>query len=289
MSMTSDTSLRLWRSAADLRSRSPSSPSPWKLYGLLRGLNAPPRRIFAPARFTAAALASTCSSLSAEQGPAMTMTSSPPIRTSPIVITVFSVLNERLASLYGSVIRCTSWTPSRTSSSAVSNWRDPPTAPSTVRSAPLERCTSKPISVSFAMALCTCASLARSRITTTMSVLFLLQLYFVGDPFQMPGFVDDPFEQALDRRLVERSLVQSLHVREHLGFAFGLVDRDAHLALQQADPVPQVLEVSLHACPFSHRTYAPARPATSGADPCSAMTFTSALPTTAASAPRPTS
>ena len=53
-----------------------------------------------------------------------------------MVMTVFSCLKVRLASLYGSVIRCTSCTPSSTSSSAVSNWREPPTAPSTVRSAP---------------------------------------------------------------------------------------------------------------------------------------------------------
>ena len=47
----------------------------------------------------AAAAASTCSSLSAEHGPAMTITSSPPIRRSPMVITVLSGLNVRLASL----------------------------------------------------------------------------------------------------------------------------------------------------------------------------------------------
>ena len=35
----------------------------------------------------------------------MTITSSPPIRTSPIVTTLFSGLNVRLASLYGSVMR----------------------------------------------------------------------------------------------------------------------------------------------------------------------------------------
>ena len=50
MSMTSETSFRLCRSAARRAAcRSPSSPSPWKLYGELRGLNAPPRRTFAPA------------------------------------------------------------------------------------------------------------------------------------------------------------------------------------------------------------------------------------------------
>ena len=46
------------------------------------------------------------------------MTSSPPMRTSPIVTTVFSGLKVRLASLYGSVMRSTSWTPSSTSISA---------------------------------------------------------------------------------------------------------------------------------------------------------------------------
>ena len=60
--------------------------------------NAPPRKIFAPALRTAAALARTCASFSAEQGPAMTITSSPPIRTSPSVMTVPSGLNVRLAS-----------------------------------------------------------------------------------------------------------------------------------------------------------------------------------------------
>jgi hypothetical protein len=48
---------------------------------------------------TAEAVASTCSSDSAEQGPAITMTSSAPMRTSPTDTTVFSGLNERLASL----------------------------------------------------------------------------------------------------------------------------------------------------------------------------------------------
>ena len=99
MSMISDTSLRLWRSAALRSSRSPSSPRPWKLYGELRGLKAPPRRTFAPARLTAEAAASTCSSVSAEHGPAITMTSSPPTRRSPTAMTLFSDLNVRLASL----------------------------------------------------------------------------------------------------------------------------------------------------------------------------------------------
>ncbi len=98
-SITSDTSLRSCWLAAARSIRKPSSPSPWKLYGELRGLNAPPRRILAPAFFTAAAAALTCSSVSAEQGPAITMTSSPPMRTSPTDTTLPSGLNARLASL----------------------------------------------------------------------------------------------------------------------------------------------------------------------------------------------
>ena len=49
----------------------------------------------------------------------MTITSSPPMRTSPIVTTVASGLKVRLASLYGSVMRSTSCTPSSISISAV--------------------------------------------------------------------------------------------------------------------------------------------------------------------------
>ena len=99
MSITSEMSFRLCASAARRSICSPGSPRPWKLYGELRGLNAPPRRIFAPARLTAAALAMTCSSVSAEQGPAMTITSSPPIRTSSSVTMVSSGLKARLARL----------------------------------------------------------------------------------------------------------------------------------------------------------------------------------------------
>ena len=111
-SITSVTSFMFSAFAASRSSRSPSSPRPWKLYGELRGLKAPPRKIFAPARRTAAAASRTCLSVSAEQGPAMTMTSSPPMRTSPMLTTVPSGLNVRLASLYGSEIRSTSCTPS---------------------------------------------------------------------------------------------------------------------------------------------------------------------------------
>ena len=44
---------------------------PWKEYGEVRGLKAPPRRMPAPAAFTAFATSMTCSGVSTEQGPAM--------------------------------------------------------------------------------------------------------------------------------------------------------------------------------------------------------------------------
>ncbi len=181
-------------------------------------MKAPPRSTLAPARLTAAAEASTCSSLSAEQGPAMTITSSPPMRTSPTLTTVFSGLKVRPASLYGSVIRTTSWTPSNTSRSRVSNWRLPPTAPSTVRSAPVDRCTSNPICVNCAITCCTCSSVARSCITTTMSSPLPLACTFVagvldlGFPFEPPRLVDDALEQPLDRGVVQRTRIDALDV-----------------------------------------------------------------------------
>ena len=51
-SMTSVTTGMPSCSPAAWRIFSPSSPSPWKLYGLVRGLNAPPRRMLAPASLT---------------------------------------------------------------------------------------------------------------------------------------------------------------------------------------------------------------------------------------------
>jgi hypothetical protein len=88
---------------------------------------------------------------------------------SPIDTTLFSGLNVRLASLYGSVMRSTSCTPSSTSSRRGSPARLPPTAPMTVRSAPVDRWTSNPISTSCEITRCTCSSVARSCITTTIN------------------------------------------------------------------------------------------------------------------------
>ena len=94
-------------SRASASSSRPFSPSPWKLYGEVRGLNAPPRMIRAPAALTAWAVSSTCSRLSTEQGPAMTTSSLPPISTSPTLTMVSVGLKSRLACFHDFVIRAT--------------------------------------------------------------------------------------------------------------------------------------------------------------------------------------
>ena len=63
---------------ADESMSSPALPSPWKAYGEVRGLNAPPRSIVAPAAFTDFAMLTICSSLSTLHGPAMTEKFPPP-------------------------------------------------------------------------------------------------------------------------------------------------------------------------------------------------------------------
>ena len=44
------------RSRASARKRRPWTPRPWKAYGEVRGLNAPPLRMVAPASWTASAV-----------------------------------------------------------------------------------------------------------------------------------------------------------------------------------------------------------------------------------------
>src|SRR6185295_12870532 len=316
----------------------------------------------------------------------MTITSSPPIRNSPIETTLFSGLNVRLASLYGSVMRRTSCTPSSTSSNRGSATRLPPTAPITVRSAPVDRCTSNPISTSCEITRWTWSSVARSCITTTIftslifseglrppdslhalsrsasstrfaaartatarprrslgaggpsawltccarsrlstyslatmwhrgcltvryaarqSVITLCRLFIrVRDPFEPSCFFDDSFEQPLHRLVVQRARIDPLNVTEDVRLARRLIDLEADQFLLVTDrerargafaqeldePRVEVVDLltklvdPLYTALFSHRTYSPARSATSGAAPCSAITFTSALPTTAASA-----
>jgi len=67
----------------------PFSPRPWKAYGEVRGLKAPPRSICAPAFFTAIAVSMVCFSVSTEQGPAMITRSSPTFTPFTSIIVVF--------------------------------------------------------------------------------------------------------------------------------------------------------------------------------------------------------
>ena len=83
---------------------------------------------------------SSCFSLSTAQGPAIMTISRPPISTAPIRMTVSSGLKVLPASLYGSVIFTTSWTPGMISNSRGSSGvLLAPTTPITVRVAPVDR------------------------------------------------------------------------------------------------------------------------------------------------------
>ena len=77
-------------SRASRRIASASSPSPWKVYGDVRGLNAPPRSHVAPAAATARAVSSVCSRYSTVHGPAIRPKNPSPIRRPSTSITVGS-------------------------------------------------------------------------------------------------------------------------------------------------------------------------------------------------------
>jgi hypothetical protein len=60
---------------------SPSAASPWKAYGEVRGLNAPPRSRVAPAAWAIRAASTVCRLFSTAQGPAISVKVSGPIGT----------------------------------------------------------------------------------------------------------------------------------------------------------------------------------------------------------------
>ena len=114
-------------------------PSPWKAYGEVRGLNAPPRRIVAPAAATASAVSNSWSRLSTEQGPAIIVSDPSPMTASMTRMTVSSGWNSREVSLNGRLIGVTEATPGRRPNrSSRSGLRAPisPTTAMTVVSAP---------------------------------------------------------------------------------------------------------------------------------------------------------
>ena len=111
VSFTSVTTLspvsdRAWESSSR-----PLPLSPWKSYGLVRGLKAPPRSKLAPLCTTPRAAARICCSLSTAHGPAITTSSRPPIGTPATSTTVSSCFTSRETSLYGAVTGMHSATP----------------------------------------------------------------------------------------------------------------------------------------------------------------------------------
>ena len=104
----------------------------------MRGLKAPPRSRAAPAAFTSRATPTICSSLSTEQGPAMTVKRPPPPMGTPDTsTTVSSGWNFRLAFLYGSCTRMTRSTSSFMVSLSMSMWAVSPTRPRMEQPTPL--------------------------------------------------------------------------------------------------------------------------------------------------------
>ena len=142
---------------------------PWKLYGELRGLYAPPRRNFAPAaadllRARQNLLAATPPST----GPAITTTSSPPT-TTPFanVIVVPSGRKLRPASLYGDEMRYASCTPASTLNSTTSKCAGVPDAgQNRLRASPVVRWTLNPSSTMRSITSWICCSVASSCIAT---------------------------------------------------------------------------------------------------------------------------
>src|SRR5918992_1381504 len=93
VTMTSVTTLRPRGLATSDIILSPSSPRPWKEYGDVRGLKAPPRTYSKPACLTALAEDSNCSWLSTVQGPATTRKE--PGRIMPLLVETY-VLTPRV-------------------------------------------------------------------------------------------------------------------------------------------------------------------------------------------------
>src|SRR5579875_2611423 len=74
----------------------PSTPRPWKEYGEVLGLNAPPRNMADPFLAPPLATSLNCSSLSTAHGPAAITTSLEPMGTPPTSTTVLSLFHERV-------------------------------------------------------------------------------------------------------------------------------------------------------------------------------------------------
>ena len=118
----------------------PASPSPWKLYGEVRGLYAPPRNRRTPVVFNRSATVKHCTSLSTAQGPATNAKCGPPTRTSPEGVAIrmieSSSFASRLTNLYGLLTGIHSATPGSDSRTPRSIAPSFPVIPMAVRAAP---------------------------------------------------------------------------------------------------------------------------------------------------------
>src|SRR4051794_22169130 len=164
-------------SRASRRIVSASSPSPWNVYGDVRGLKAPPRSIVAPASFTARAVASVCSRYSTVHGPAISPKNSSPTFRPSTSITVGSGETSRETSLYGFRIGSTCSTPGYPSSGSVASSSRSPIAPITVDSRPRVTRASAPASCRRASTCSVWSGVAPEAITIKSS----------GDPFVAMG------------------------------------------------------------------------------------------------------
>ena len=137
-------------------------------------MNAPPRRIVAPAALTASAVSNSCSLLSTEHGPAMTVSDPSPMTASRTRITVSSGWNSRETSLYGRLIGVTDATPGRRANcSRRAGRREPisPTTAMTVRSSPTWSNGVKPSARIRLLTPRISASLAPTVITTNIALV----------------------------------------------------------------------------------------------------------------------
>ena len=103
-------------------------------------MNAPPRSIRAPCARTASAVATICSRVSTEHGPAATMSSFPPMVRSPTFTSVSSGFTSRLTSLKGCETGMASATPGIIRNGSGSSAPLLPVMPTAVRVAPGMTC-----------------------------------------------------------------------------------------------------------------------------------------------------
>src|SRR5215210_7634071 len=152
---------------ASARISSPATPRPLKANGEVRGLNAPPRSIEAPAALTIRATPSVCSRDSTVHGPAIRQNLVlPPIsrRSTANVVGSWCASSDE-ASLYGREIGTTRSTPAMPSSPSSRTPSGSPMAPIAVVSSPGSTSTCTPVVFSLALTASISASPASGVIT----------------------------------------------------------------------------------------------------------------------------